>query len=903
MREIHIFIASSVFDKDLAQDRNALSDYLIKLNKHFEPRGVKLVVERCEHESYTINPDGTKQAQYDARIETCDLLVLLCSNRLGEYTRGEFDLAWKLLQEKRSPQILTYFRGRFEDAREENARSFRDYLEKDLGHFFQYYEDAERLKYYLRDELTILDFDISQVPPNWSPLGLDNLARTSEQTNYARLRDEFLACRRELEEARARFSDPLDYVAQDRRYRQAKDALEEIIRNLSRVLQSAEATKNIDDARIQRVNTLVREGRFAEANAALPTEDILADLPDLKRRKQALQKETQDYVNILLQKADLLNMEGRHKEMQEPLHEATELETENSLPKKAMRAYIHYLYQEHDFTHGIPLAKEYLDRYMTYEGDRWHIADAANWLGLLTYEAHDFDTAETAYRKAKRIWEALAQEDPEAHQNNLAATCNNLGNLLSDTGHMEEAEAEHRRAKEIYETLTEAHPGAYLPYLATTCNNLGNLLKNTGRMDEAEAEYRRAKEIREALAEAHPGAYLPDLAQTLNNLGVLLKNTGRMPEAEAEYRRAKEIREALAEAHPGAYLPDLAMSCNNLGVLLSDTGRMDEGEAEYRRAKEIYETLAEAHPGAYLPYLAATCNNLGNLLSDTGHMEEAEAEYRRAKEIRETLAKVHPGAYLPDLAMSCNNLGALYAQTGRMDEAEAEYRRAKEIRETLAEAHPGVYLPNLAQTLNNLGVLLKDTDRMDEAEAEYRRAKEIREALAESHPGAYLPDLAQTLNNLGNLLKNTGHMEEAEAEYRRAKEIYETLAESHPGAYLPYLAATCNNLGNLLSDTGHMEEAEAEYRCAKEIREALATAYPGGYSGDVGDTCFNLGLLHRKQNHREAALEAFQAAARHYTTAAQFNPIYQKDLEQTQAILAQLTAPQKHGFFRRLFGQ
>lgn len=238
---------------------------------------------------------------------------------------------------------------------------------------------------------------------------------------------------------------------------------------------------------------------------------------------------------------------------------------------------------------------------------------------LLHHQKHEYNEAEKAYRKALVL-------QPERGEIWLQ-----LGDLLYNKFlRFQESEEALNNAHKIYQALAEKNPDTYLPHLATIQNNLGILYSNTGRFDDAKKTYITAFTTYQALAEKNPDAHLPDLAMTQNNLGALYYKTGRFEEAEQAYSIALKIYQDLSEKNPDAYLPDLAMTQNNLGILYYKTECFDDAEKAYKNALTIRKVLAEKNPDAYLPDLAIIQNNLGDLYFKTGRLREAEEWARKA---------------------------------------------------------------------------------------------------------------------------------------------------------------------------------------------------------------------------------------------------------------------------------
>ena len=151
--------------------------------------------------------------------------------------------------------------------------------------------------------------------------------------------------------------------------------------------------------------------------------------------------------------------------------------------------------------------------------------DALHYLGLLAYQAQQYETA------ARLIGESIAEkaDDPAAYSN--------LGNALAMLTRIAEAEAAFRGALSLD------------PEFADAWFNLGNILREQQRLTDADAAYRRVI----ALSPNHAGAFnnlanllvlqgcKEEAAEAFDHLGDVLQDAGRTADAANAYRQAQDI--------------------------------------------------------------------------------------------------------------------------------------------------------------------------------------------------------------------------------------------------------------------------------------------------------------------------------------------------------------------------
>lgn len=451
----------------------------------------------------------------------------------------------RALKKTRVPAIMTCFRQGEGYAPEQSVLDFMKHLDEELGHYFKRYTHIDSLKLSLLMQMKLMNLDVPVEIENsrvmvggQEALTLENIPMWSKNADFQHLKAEYEACERAYLDAKANTDNPITdaaFLKASQRWHDAKKALQQLEQDLFSIALKAEEMSRDGNltARQRKAYALMEQGDSEGANQILDLNEILSDAAHVESLAEQAEAKLEQNVQELLQKIGILKIQtenpNRFDEIRGVFEEAVALEERRHLKKTAMRAYISYLYEQHDYQKAVPLAEKYM-KCMEQESAEADIADAAK-----------------EYLRAKEIYKQLAAENPSAYLPDLAMSCNNLGVLYSDTNRKKEAETEYLRAKEIREQLAAENPSVYLPNLATNCNNIGVLYYKTNRMKEAEAEYLRAKKIREQLAAETSSVYLPILAGVCSNLGNLYYKTNRMEEAETEYLCAKKIEDSQEE--------------------------------------------------------------------------------------------------------------------------------------------------------------------------------------------------------------------------------------------------------------------------------------------------------------------------------------------------------------------
>jgi tetratricopeptide (TPR) repeat protein len=215
-----------------------------------------------------------------------------------------------------------------------------------------------------------------------------------------------------------------------------------------------------------------------------------------------------------------------------------------------------------------------------------------------------------------------------------------------------------------------------------------------------------------------------------------------------------------------------------------DKGDLELIRINYKAATKLFKEAVELVPDGNDLKKAEYLQKWGDTSLDAGLYPESQIALEQCLVIREKI--------LPDndtkIATTLNNLALLYDSQGKYEEAEPLYQRSLEIYEkAFGKDHPSV-----ATTLNNLASLYNSQEEYEEAEHLFKRSLGIYEkAFGEVHPS-----VATTLNNLASLYNSQGKYGEAEPLYQRSLGIYEkALGKDNPEVMEPLNNKTQHYIG------------------------------------------------------------------------------------------------------------
>lgn len=157
MNKIKIFLASS---NELIEDRKELEIRINRKNKIISDSGHFVHLENWEDLSTKMSKTRS-QDEYNEKIKSCNIFVLLGYSKIGMYTEEEFDVAYDSFKIVSAPQIHTYFK-EIKTTTDPSIDKFKAKL-NDAKHFFASYTNIESLWNQLNFEIDLYISNIGSV--------------------------------------------------------------------------------------------------------------------------------------------------------------------------------------------------------------------------------------------------------------------------------------------------------------------------------------------------------------------------------------------------------------------------------------------------------------------------------------------------------------------------------------------------------------------------------------------------------------------------------------------------------------------------------------------------------------------------------------------------------------------
>lgn len=151
MKKITIFLASS---NELLPERENFEIEIYRKSKAWSEKGVILNLDIWEDMSGKMSQTSS-QDEYNKRVKSADLFVILVYTKLGMYTEAEFENAYDSFKANNKPFIYTYFKDS-EVPVKDTVPKFKEKLSK-IGHFYTIFKDSNHLWNLFNKELDRLE--------------------------------------------------------------------------------------------------------------------------------------------------------------------------------------------------------------------------------------------------------------------------------------------------------------------------------------------------------------------------------------------------------------------------------------------------------------------------------------------------------------------------------------------------------------------------------------------------------------------------------------------------------------------------------------------------------------------------------------------------------------------------
>lgn len=195
MKTIKIFVASS---EELKPERKEMADMVVDMNYALNKMDMNIVLHMWEYLDASMGVEH-KQAEYNRKLQECEICLVLYWTKFGKYTKSELDTAYNSLKEGKNPRKLYVY---FKDSDREltpELKTFRDSFPTEYGQFPCVFHNEDELRVYfllqfidyqnalLKDSLLIVVKDAKVMVGGQQFADLTNVNFLGKNEEYAQL--------------------------------------------------------------------------------------------------------------------------------------------------------------------------------------------------------------------------------------------------------------------------------------------------------------------------------------------------------------------------------------------------------------------------------------------------------------------------------------------------------------------------------------------------------------------------------------------------------------------------------------------------------------------------------------------------------------------------------------------
>lgn len=656
MKRIRIFLASSIID--LKFDRIEIGNFFRQLNDIYIENGIYFDLVMCEDYDNGIALSG-KQSEIDKLLCDSELVFFVFFNRVGEYTRHEFEIALDSFKASKKPKIVTYFKyvNSVEEATEE-VKSFMSMLDTELRHYYNIYSEIDTLKLGMFMQIKLMRLDSSELTVEDGRLmhGKTPIAETKNipmferNESLRRLRDSLSEADAKYRSAKVAFLKSQkddDYLAFSDAASE-KEKIENELRELEKAVLSAaekmyETTTDgtvLSEKQKQAYRHMER-GEWELALAILDKNEIISELSHNQSIGDGIRDRIAVNVGELLQRIEVLRAAGLDQEKIEEIltlyntvYEVTVKYNLDLTPIEKYASFVHDDLARPDDALKIAQKLSYLYSDPDRSVPLRNRAELVFLMGKIYTGLKQYSEAIDILSNGIK----LAEELYRAEGASAAALCGGIKNIHANSlfflSKKDEAHTYYAEAKDYFEIAYKYDPKAYKSRLAMIYDNYGNSLDQTGGDVNESYEY-HAKAIRlysELVDEDEK--HKRSLSRCYHNVAIFYKWRKDYAMAEKYFLEAIRIREEIRQKNPTSVEFHLSGSYYFLGKMY-DVNMHDAKKAEsaLNEAKKLRILLRKRSP----IYTSEMSNVFNYLIEDIEDMESEQREHYRLEYVNTLL--------------------------------------------------------------------------------------------------------------------------------------------------------------------------------------------------------------------------------------------------------------------------
>ena len=916
-KKFKLFIASS---GELMDYRNELELKIASKNKILmDEKDLFVELVRWEDLSAIIAQERLQKI-YDEEIKVCDMFVLLAFDKIGQFTKEEFYVAYETFKRKGKPKILTFF-NKSAKSIDNTIDEFKKELD-DIGHFYNFYDSFDDFWIQLNKQLDIL---LKKPKDSKTPKQIGSLPPFNPSIFLGRDSDIENIYKSFFEDGKAvllingnggigktTIASKYYHQYQDEYTHQIwafnESEIDNTILSLATELNisfDAKDTKEQSVTRVlKRLNELDKPTLFIIDN--------VDSLEDLEKNYQYLLQVPKLHILITSRVQDFDFFEKHNIDKLPPdiakelflKHYKKHKESESELLDRVLEM-IDYN------TLLIEILAKNLNQFNKLKPYTLQdmLQDMVNG-GILNIKAKEINTQ---YHKLKKqtpqdIIQAMYSF---SNLNELETKVLSIFSIIPAIAIPFEELESFLKIEDLDELLLKLYNTSWLNYDEENSTfSINPIVAEIVRDKNKTSLYQNAQELIDEVinvldyegydkatvyvsyAESilnflkyNKEAYY-DLSIIADIVGKFYQSYGSAIKTLEYYEEYNRLIKELYESNPQNvdYKNSLAISYERLGNIYTTLGDTQEALKYYkeynRLTKELYES--DKDNVGFKNNLAISYQNLGNTYKTLGDIDEALKYYKEFNILEKELYDSNKESvkYKNGLAISYQNIGSIYETRGDIDKALECYEKYNRLEKELYESDKEnvEYKNSLAVSYNNLGNTYKTLGDIDKALNYYEETNKLLKELYESNKEIinYKNNLAVSYQNLGNIYKTLGDIIEALKYYKYEVKLFEELYESNKesAVYKNNLAISYGKLGDIYVTRENIDKAlecyEKYNRLEKELYESDKENVE--YKNSLAVSYNNLGNIYKSRGNTQKAFEYYEKVAKLFKELYESNP-------------------------------
>ena len=700
-KEIKIFLGSSIVEfKEL---RDSLSSFIDDLNSRFEDRyDFTLKLFRCDDGTQNpyISKDGT-QSEIDKNVLNSDICLFIFGEKLGEFTKGEFDLAYKKFSENehKSPQIAVYFQKNVNV--EEDIINFQNVLKSDLKYYYTEFDKDSIIKLSILVGLNnvvgnvySIKIDNGNVSIDGVPLNLniDEIPQFKNNKELLKLKNELVLVNDKYQELKPFFvNEEVDNSIQKEFFNVAErrdyllnriSELENHIFTLSNNLISTSLHGELTP-RMAKAFKHLDSGDNEKALSVMDIDDIQQEYKlEENASKQSAKKLAENYIDELSLYIKILKTSDDKGDNFLLISQAYK-EIIKTIKKRAVKF-------------------NYCSEYLNY---------------LLEQNATDFEIRSTI--DEINLLLNFYEDDIGCVDLSYIYSC--FGYYNSSIKKYNDAIKYFIQSINLIEKQSEKKPNEILFYINQVLK-LAETYRYISDYSSAEEWLQKAIHItNDNNLNFDPISMWNILYDSFTILAKCLQETGYVSEAVETQSYAINVAKKLLNLNENIIaLPKAYLFMANLYSMNLD---YDKAYEYFLKTKDLFLDLYKSNPNKYSIYLPEVYKDLANYFVMSNNLEEAKKYYLECIDIYEKLVLLNHDRWISELGLAFYNYGFYLEVSQQYDECEKYYLKAEKI---LIETEE---LESLAKTYLSLGEFYLEKEEIDLASEYLSKLEQLLQSL------------------------------------------------------------------------------------------------------------------------------------------------------------------------------